>query len=378
VNFGGTGDVVGSPGVLSMSVDELDFKLKALRETMARNALKGIRLKGTDWFAWATCGSDNSVLLSSETGVAEALITETDAWVLTDNIEAKRLLNEQLEAPLGLAVCPWDDMRSRQDFVDEKAAGLVASDRPSRNELSLPPELLTVRRQLLPAEVRRYERLGVEAAEAVTDAMACARPDWTEYDLAAAASAALWRRGIQPALTMAAGQDRMLAYRHPTPTGGLLGGRAMLVVCGRRHGLCASLTRFVYFRRRTWEEERASIAVGQVESAAFAASARNKMLAEIYQDMAAGYAASGYAGAEADHHQGGITGYLSRDLLALPTARERVATSMAVAWNPSVEGSKIEDTALVTDGGIEILTRDERWPVYEVAGRERPLELYID
>jgi hypothetical protein len=51
---------------------------------------------------------------------------------------------------------------------------------------------------------------------------------------------------------------------------------------------------------------------------------------------------------------------------------------MAVAWNPSVHGSKIEDTALVTDSGIEILTRDERWPVYEVAGRERPMELYID
>jgi Xaa-Pro aminopeptidase len=208
--------------------------------------------------------------------------------------------------------------------------------------------------------------------------MGCAHPDWTEYDLSAAAAAALWHRGIQPALTMAAGQDRMLAYRHPTPTGGLLGERAMLVVCGRRHGLCASLTRFVYFRRRTWEEERASIAVGQVESAAFAASARNKTLAETYQDMAAGYEAAGYAGAEAEHHQGGITGYLSRDLLALPTARERISASMAVAWNPSVSGSKIEDTALVTDDGIEVLTADGRWPVYEVAGRQRPMELYID
>jgi hypothetical protein len=208
--------------------------------------------------------------------------------------------------------------------------------------------------------------------------MASSRPDWTEYDLSAAAAGALWRRGIQPALTMAAGEDRMLAYRHPTPTGGLLGQRAMLVVCGRRHGLCASLTRFVYFRRRNWEEERASIAVGQVESAAFTASARHKTLAEIYQDMAAGYEAAGYGGAEADHHQGGITGYLSRDLLALPTARDRVEVSMAVAWNPSVSGSKIEDTALVTDAGIEILTTDERWPAYEVAGRQRPMELYID
>jgi hypothetical protein len=362
-----------------MTVDrELEFKLRTLRETMVRNALRGIRLKGTDWFAWATCGSDNSVLLSSETGVAEVLVTETDAWVLTDNIEAKRLLNEQLAAPLGLAVCPWNDMRSRQEFVDEKAPGLVASDRPTRDELSLPPELLTIRRHLLPSEIMRYQQLGAEAASAVTDALGCSRPDWTEYDLAAAAAAALWHRGIQPALTMAAGEKRLLAYRHPVPTAATLGERAMLVVCGRRHGLCASLTRFVYFRRRTREEERAWFAVGKVEAAAFAASARNKTLAETYQDIAVAYEAAGYAGAEADHHQGGITGYLSRDLLALPTARERISPSMAVAWNPSVNGSKIEDTVMVTEGDVEILTTDERWPVYDVAGRPRPLELYID
>ena len=365
-------------GGLRVLANELDVKLSTLRETMARNALKGIRLRGTDWFAWATCGSDNSVLLSSETGVAEVLVTETDAWVLTDNIEAKRLFNEQLSAPLGLAVCPWNDQRSRRDFVVEKAPGLVASDRPLRDELSLPPELLTIRRHLLPSEIERYRSLGRDVAAAITDAISCATPDWTEYDLSAASAAALWHRGIQPALTLAAGQERLLAYRHPTPTAGLLGDRAMIVVCGRRQGLCANLSRFVYFRKRSWDEERASIAVGKVEAAAFDASARNKTLAETYQDMAAAYQANGYGGAESDHHQGGITGYLSRDLLALPTARDRISASMAVAWNPSVNGAKIEDTALVTDGDVEILTMDARWPVYEVAGRLRPLELYVD
>ncbi|MGE0686064.1 MAG: M24 family metallopeptidase [Dehalococcoidia bacterium] len=357
---------------------ELEYKLRTLRETMSRHALRGIRMKGTDWFSWTTCGADNSVLLSSETGVAEVLVTETDAWVLTDNIEAKRLLSEQLAAPLGLAVCPWNDTRARQEFVDEKAPGLVASDRPSRDELSLPGELLMLRRYLQADEVKRYVHLGRETAEAVTDAISCSSPDWTEYDLSAAASAALWHRGIQPALTVAAGHDRILAHRHPLPTRNLLGERAMLVVCGRRHGLYANLTRFVYFRRRTWEEERASIAVGQVESVALEGSEAHRSLGEIYRDMAAGYETAGYPGAEREHHQGGITGYLSRDILALPSARERVELSMAVAWNPSVSGSKIEDTALVTEDGIELLTTDERWPVYEVAGRPRPLELYID
>jgi Xaa-Pro aminopeptidase len=212
----------------------------------------------------------------------------------------------------------------------------------------------------------------------VTDALLSARPDWTEYDLSAAAASALWRRGIQPALTLAAGQDRLPVSRHPTPTSGFLGDRAMLVVCGRRHGLYANLTRFVYFRKLTIEEARASDAVAQVEAAAFNASARNKTLAETYQDIAAAYTTAGYPNAERDHHQGGITGYLSRDILALPNARERIEPMMAVAWNPSLPGAKIEDTALVTEAGLEILTVDERWPSIEVDGRLRPAEMYLN
>lgn len=361
-----------------MNTNELDFKLSLMRETMSRHDLRGIRLKGTDWFAWSTCGGDNSVLLSSETGVAEVLVTETDAWVLTDNIEAKRLLSEQLAAPLGLAVCPWNDVRSRQEFVSEKTMGVVASDRPVAHERMLPPELTKARRSLLPEEVARYRDLSFDTAAAVTDAMSGARPDWTEYDLAAAAAAEMWRRGVQPALTVAAGQERLLAYRHPAPTRQMLGERAMLVVCGRRHGLNASLSRFVYFRSRTPEERRASAAVARVEAVAFSASARNRTLAEAYLDIAAAYEAEGYAGAEDAHHQGGITGYLSRDLLALPNARDRIEAGMAVAWNPSIPDAKIEDTAFVTEDGIEVLTVDERWPTIEVAGQARPVELSID
>jgi hypothetical protein len=44
----------------------------------------------------------------------------------------------------------------------------------------------------------------------------------------------------------------------------------------------------------------------------------------------------------------------------------------AMAWNPSLPGSKIEDTVVVSDQGLEILTVDPRWPVFQVEGRARP------
>ncbi len=44
----------------------------------------------------------------------------------------------------------------------------------------------------------------------------------------------------------------------------------------------------------------------------------------------------------------------------------------AVAWNPSLPGMKIEDTAVLTDNGIELLTVEPHWPTFEVEGRARP------
>jgi hypothetical protein len=40
-----------------------------------------------------------------------------------------------------------------------------------------------------------------------------------------------------------------------------------------------------------------------------------------------------------------------------------VLPRQAFAWNPSITGSKIEDTALLVDGNIELITGTPRWPV---------------
>ena len=74
-----------------------------------------------------------------------------------------------------------------------------------------------------------------------------------------------------------------------------------------------------------------------------------------------------------DHHQGGPTGYLARERVATPGDDALLPAGAAVAWNPSLPGSKSEDTVLVRpDGRLEVVTFDPRWPTTEVAGRDRP------
>jgi Xaa-Pro aminopeptidase len=354
-------------------VSELERKLGVVREVMLRHDLGAVRLRGLDWTAWATCGASAAVLLTAETGVAEVLVAPGGAWVLTDVVEEERLRAEELPRGLEVVARAWWDGEGATRFAAEVAGGrAIASDRPAGGERPLPRALPAARATLLPEELARYRALGRDAAEAATEVLSAAGAGWSGLDLAGAAAEALWSRGIHPALTLVGCARRLEAYRHPTPTGDRLGGRAMLVLAARRHGLHANLTRFVSFRTPPREERERAAAVARVEAAALEASRPGASLGTVFDAVVAAYAREGHPGEEARHHQGGPCGYRSRDALATPGSPEVLAGDGAVAWNPSLPGAKIEDTVVVRPRGVEILTCDPRWPTAEVAGRARP------
>jgi Xaa-Pro aminopeptidase len=361
-------------------LSELTTKLALIRASMAAHSLGAVRLRGVDWFAWATCGAAPVVLLTSETGVAEALITPTKALVLTDVIEAERLKDEELDPRWEILATPWQDLggAERSRLVTEYAeGGVVASDRPSADEVALPATLVASKRRLLLAEIQRYRELGRDAAQAMTEVLSAARPDWSELDLAGRGADALWRRGIHPALTLVAGGQRLGRYRHPTATKAKLGDRAMLVFCARRQGLFANLTRFVYFRMPSVEETLRHAAAAEVEAAALAASRPGTSLAAVLGAVKDAYHAAGYPDELSRHHQGGTTGYLAREVIATADGKTEIGGATALAWNPSIRDTKIEDTVLATEASdeVEILTVDPRWPTEHVGGRARPLPL---
>jgi Xaa-Pro aminopeptidase len=352
---------------------ELDTKLATVRAALAEANAVGARLRGVDWFAWATGGGSNVVILTTETGVAEVFITADGAWILTDEIEAGRLEAEEVPEGYTLWAGPWNDLGARQTFVENTVkGGAIISDRPTPGESHLPTELVARKRRLLAEELERYRTLGRDAAEAMTEVLKRAEPGWTEWQLAGAGAEALWRRGIEPTLTLVGGESRVPVFRHATATSAPLGSRAMLVFCGRRHGLYANLTRFVYFRNPTAEEETLIEHVARVEAVAFRVSRPGTTLGAVYEVVAGAYAELGHPGAEALHHQGGTTGYLSREAFGLPGLDLLIEEATALAWNPSLPGAKIEDTVVTTSAGIEILTIDPAWPSVEVDGRPRP------
>jgi Xaa-Pro aminopeptidase len=318
--------------------------------------------------------------MTSEIGIAEVLVTPDRALILTSRIEAKRLRDEEIPDCFELEEFAWADDSAATRFTraicGERSGGRILSDRPESGEEKLPIEFHDLRLVMTASEIERYRTLGCEAAEAMFESFSSCDPTWTEYQLAGRGANALWARGIEPTLVLVAGEERLPKYRHPIATSKSLGTVAMMVFCGRRNGLYANLTRFVAFRSFTGSERRRHEQVAQVEATAFDHSRPGVSTGVVFDAIARSYERIGEGEEILNHHQGGPTGYLSREEVAVSsTARSNsiiLCEGMAVAWNPSLPGAKIEDTVLITSEGVEVLTRDPDWPSMTVAGRLRP------
>lgn len=326
----------------------------------------GVLLTSAAAVNWYLDGARTHVSLAAPPLVAVEVRRDGERILVTSN-EAERLAEEELSFDIDLRVREW---WSPLDASGAAADGLVP-------ESAIAAPLRAARASLLPAERTRYAELCRDAAHAVTDALGSASPRETERAIAARVHAELVLRGADPLVVLVAGEHR-LGHRHPLPTASPLGRRAMVVVCARRAGLIADVTRWIRFGSPRPEEADADARILEVEADIFAATRPGRSLAEVLREVATAYPANGFSADEwTRHHQGGIAGYDGRDPRATPDGGDRIPSSVHVAWNPSAPGTKVEDTVLIEDGGVTPLTVDDRWPTTVVRGVARPSVLQL-
>ena len=99
-------------------------------------------------------------------------------------------------------------------------------------------------------------------------------------------------------------------------------------------------------------------AVTQVHAAMLDASRPGATLRAAFAAAQSAYAEQGFPGEWQLHHQGGPTGYEPREIRATPESLIPLEENQLVAWNPTIRGSKSEETALVTPHGVDLLTAD--------------------
>ncbi|GAC1467040.1 MAG: M24 family metallopeptidase [Chloroflexota bacterium] len=307
-------------------------------------------------FAWYTGGGDNRVDRSSETGVADIVVTRDGDYVLTSNIEAKRLREEQTPG-IEIIDHPWYEPE-KSILRDVAGGGRIASDLPRRGESEASDRVATLRRRLDGDAIERYRSVGYDTYEAVVETAGALRPGMTEDEAVGLLHNACTRRGMFAAVAMAAGDERIELFRHPIPHGNVFHRRVMLVVCAERGGLYGNFTMFHHFDSQDRGHERRMHACQEILlRMRTEATLPGRTLSEAFADCCRYYAEAGYADEWRLHHQGGMTGYATREVVATPDTHHPMEIGHAFAWNPSITGGKAEETFVITAMGADVLTR---------------------
>lgn len=341
-----------------------DGRAARLDDLLAARDLEAVWFARPDSFAWLT-GGNNVVDRASDVGVAAAGY-DGDLRVLTDNIEAERLIAEELPAETDVETVAWHES-SLADAVAARTPRPAAADFDVQGLESV--DATQLRQPLTPADVDRYRALATETAAAVERTCREAEPDDTERAVAADLRGRLAARGIDTPVALVGGGERADRYRHYTPTDASLGEYALVSVTARRDGLYASCTRTVAFDPPAWlaAHHRAAARVETTALAATRTAAQADGTAgDVFDAVREAYAAVGHADEWRNHHQGGAAGFAGREWIATPESDRPVRRPMGYAWNPTVQGAKSEDTALV-DEDIEVLTRTGEWPTVEAS-----------
>jgi Xaa-Pro aminopeptidase len=365
----------------NVNSDEWQIKQQRLENFFDRHGIDGVLLTRRDNFSWVTCGKDNHIANNTPMGVASMLVTRGGKRVcLANTIEAPRIRAQELEGSgIETISFPWYDGDAAKKTAGEVIGRdqMIATDGQSFGlPLSaLPGDFDQLRWSLTDEEIGRYREGGRRASTAMEAACRAIKVGMSEHEIAGLLDLEIHRAGLNPLVTLVAGDERISSFRHPIPKPLAVKQRAMLVTCAAFGGLVSCLTRFVAFAKPDDELSKKYQAIANIDAAVNLATRPGRTLAEIFADLQRAYAENGFADQWQLHHQGGSTGYNPRDAVANPANQARVVENQAFAWNPSVVGAKSEDTVLVTSRGIEVLTATSNdWPVVEgkcAAGTQR-------
>lgn len=359
---------------MGASMHELEEKTERLARLATAAGLGGILVNTQPNFAWLTGGRSNRIDGSRENGNGSLFVTTGgERYVVANNIEMPRLHEEAL-AGLGFTPLEYEWTAEHADpstpiqaarkaignGYDIGCDGALSGGRPLESRIAAARALLT------DAEVHRYRELGRDVGRAVGDACRALVPGLDEHEISRRVRAAVECTGARAVVSLVAADDRIARFRHPAPAGARWERSVMVVICAQRDGLIVALSRIVTAGPPSGALSARTATTGIVFQKLIHATRPGATGAQLFDVAARAYADLGFAGEETQHHQGGAIGYRSREWVAHPASREVVQSRQAFAWNPSITGSKVEDTVLVRGEDVELITGSPGWPAIPV------------
>ena len=345
-------------------MSEFQHKVEAIRNLIRERKLDSIVIRRNPNLAWLISGRVH-VPLTLDLACFDMIISLENIVAVTNKIEAPRLIAEELPAEVEVNSVDWWESRDSQLPIGDK----VGSDQPGNSRIDLGSDIERLRQSLSKTEVDRFREVCVDSAIALGAAVKLTKSSDREIDVTSRIAEALWQSNLELVFIGVAGEARVKKFRHPLPTDSIIGNRVVASICARRKGMIASVTRIASFE----DEVNSYFNILQVEAAIFNATKVGSKFSVPINAAIKAYPEFGFDELEwQKHHQGGPTGFAPRDWPANIQSQQLILQNQPIAWNPTGNGWKAEDTILATANGVDILSKDPSWPTIEISGRKRP------
>lgn len=333
---------------------EFDGKIEKVRKFMQEKNVEALRIRQQVNLFWFT-GARPYVNMIGDGGCFEMVVTNKKVYLVTNNIEAPRLHDEELKNFSGEVVTfNWWDSDANKACGELLQGKKVADDSVAG--------FASLRFAMVSQEVDRFRILGKKAGEALDEVAIAIRPEQTEQEIANMIRCTCQGKGIDPFVTLVGTDERIFKYRHPLPTDKKLKNYALLAISARAYGQYASITRMVHFGKLPEEIAKKHSAVQKIDAAFILSTVPKALVKEAFQNGVDKYKEMGFPDEWQNHHQGGLAGYNSREFRGTFVCDEIVAENQVYAWNPTIAGAKSEDTVLITENGPEVLTISAYYP----------------
>lgn len=353
---------------------EINQKVEKLQGFMNDHNLGGMMFTQVRNFYWITAGKmNNQIVLNKDIGAASALIMKGGRrFLISTSAEGHRLMDEGMRE-LGFEWIPYNwyeanEVRDVRGELIKQLAGneIIGSDIDFPGTRNVDALFRPLRYSLLPTEIERYRWVCLHTTLAVEDVCRKIEPGMNEFELEALTAAGLRKYGILPTVLLTAVDERISEYRHAVPGGAVLKKYAMINVVAEKWGMPVAITRFAHFGDLPADLKEKFEKTAMVNARYQRATRPGVVMADIFEKCKQWYADTGYEGEWQKHHQGGAIGYDDREYVNWPGNPNMVQVNQPFAWNPTITGSKVEDTILVLEEGFEVLTHSNTWPQIDV------------
>ncbi|MBU7004083.1 MAG: aminopeptidase P family N-terminal domain-containing protein, partial [Theionarchaea archaeon] len=274
---------------MKVSKSEIEEKEGRVRRFIEDNGLTALCFTTSKNFAWFSCGGDNHVEITNRKGVATVVVTPEDKYLVTNNIEAGRMVAEEIENQ-GFSVMetPWHDDK-RYDIIKDIGGNKIGTDFAFPCAELMDEQMASMRYSLTPGEIDRYREVGRLTGAALEESCEEIEPGQTEHEIGSVLAQHLLSLGVIPAVILIAVDDRIEKFRHPIPTEKEMEKYGMLVTCGRKWGLIASATRLVYFGSLPEELEKKHGACTRIDAGMIVNTAQGKAISSLLENAIATY-----------------------------------------------------------------------------------------